>query len=94
MVDRALACEAKLWWWRLDVYWQEHRRKLEMEGPVGGRVAQTPLWPSGRSPHPEEKALDVERLHESEREAWLGRAWAPTPLLGGFPSHSKFWPLH
>lgn len=53
---------------------QEHRWELEMEGPVGGRVAQTPLWPSGRSSHPEEKALDVQRLHEAEREAWHGRA--------------------
>lgn len=53
---------------------QEHRWELEMEGLVGGRVAQTPLWLSGRSSHPEEKALDVERLREPEREAGLG--WA------------------
>lgn len=50
MVDRALACEAKLWWWRLDVYWQEHRRKLEMEGPVGGRVADSSVALRQESP--------------------------------------------
>lgn len=57
---------------------QEHRWGLKIEGQVAGlgvrSLPQTSLWPSDRSFHPRERALDTEKLHKAESGAWLGRA--------------------